>query len=203
MDYRDSGVDIDAGNETVRRIKSLAKATFTPGVLSDIGSFGGLFQLDRDRYREPGARVERRRRRHQAQGGVHDGPARHRGRRPREPLRERHPRPGRASRCSSSTTSRRDGCRPRSPSRSSPASRADAARTGARCSAERPPRCPVSTPTASTTSRASSSAWSIERSVIDGRSICAGRCPDRPAVRRPAHQRLLARAADRCSSGSA
>ena len=53
MDYRDSGVDIDAGNETVRRIKSLAKATFTPGVLSDIGSFGGLFRLDRDRYQDP------------------------------------------------------------------------------------------------------------------------------------------------------
>jgi phosphoribosylformylglycinamidine cyclo-ligase len=53
MDYRDSGVDIDAGNETVRRIRSIAKATFTPGVLSDIGSFGGLFQIDRDRYREP------------------------------------------------------------------------------------------------------------------------------------------------------
>jgi phosphoribosylformylglycinamidine cyclo-ligase len=53
MDYRESGVDIDAGNETVRRIRSIAKATFTPGVLSDIGSFGGLFQIDRDRYREP------------------------------------------------------------------------------------------------------------------------------------------------------
>jgi phosphoribosylformylglycinamidine cyclo-ligase len=53
MDYRQSGVDIDAGNETVRRIRSLARATFTPGVLSDIGSFGGLFRLDRDRYREP------------------------------------------------------------------------------------------------------------------------------------------------------
>ena len=53
MDYRDSGVDIAAGNETVRRIKSLAKATFTAGVLSDIGSFGGLFQIDRERYREP------------------------------------------------------------------------------------------------------------------------------------------------------
>src|SRR6266576_1846767 len=53
MDYRQSGVDIDAGNETVRRIKSLARATFTPGVLSDIGSFGGLFQIDRERYREP------------------------------------------------------------------------------------------------------------------------------------------------------
>jgi phosphoribosylformylglycinamidine cyclo-ligase len=53
MDYRESGVDIDAGNETVRRIKSLARGTFTPGVLSDIGSFGGLFRLDRERYRDP------------------------------------------------------------------------------------------------------------------------------------------------------
>jgi phosphoribosylformylglycinamidine cyclo-ligase len=52
MDYRQAGVDVDAGNETVRRIKSLARATFTPGVLSDIGSFGGLFRLDRDRYED-------------------------------------------------------------------------------------------------------------------------------------------------------
>src|SRR5947208_3637420 len=53
IDYRASGVDIDAGNETVRRIKSLAKSTFTPGVLSEIGSFGGLFALDKTRYAEP------------------------------------------------------------------------------------------------------------------------------------------------------
>src|SRR5437762_186307 len=53
MDYKASGVDIDAGNETVRRIRSLARGTFTPGVLSDIGSFGGLFRLDRDRYQDP------------------------------------------------------------------------------------------------------------------------------------------------------
>jgi phosphoribosylformylglycinamidine cyclo-ligase len=46
MDYKKSGVDIDAGNETVRRIKKLARATFTPGVLSDIGLFGGLFRFD-------------------------------------------------------------------------------------------------------------------------------------------------------------
>jgi phosphoribosylformylglycinamidine cyclo-ligase len=45
MDYRQSGVNIDAGNETVRRIKGLARSTFTPGVLSEIGSFGGLFRL--------------------------------------------------------------------------------------------------------------------------------------------------------------
>ena len=52
-DYRSSGVDIDAGNETVRRIKSLARSTFTPGVLSDIGSFGGLFRLDTSAWQEP------------------------------------------------------------------------------------------------------------------------------------------------------
>ena len=45
MDYRQSGVNIDAGNETVRRIKSLARGTFTPGVLSEIGAFGGLFRM--------------------------------------------------------------------------------------------------------------------------------------------------------------
>ena len=45
MDYKQSGVDIDAGNEVVRRIKGLARATFTPGVVSELGSFGGLFHL--------------------------------------------------------------------------------------------------------------------------------------------------------------
>ena len=45
IDYRQSGVDIDAGNEVVRRIKSLARSTYTPGVLSGVGSFGGLFAL--------------------------------------------------------------------------------------------------------------------------------------------------------------
>src|SRR6266542_487377 len=53
MEYKTAGVDIDAGNETVRRIRSLARSTFTPGVLSEIGSFGGLFRLDRDRYQDP------------------------------------------------------------------------------------------------------------------------------------------------------
>jgi phosphoribosylformylglycinamidine cyclo-ligase len=52
-DYRRAGVDIEAGNETVRRIKSLARSTFTAGVLSEIGSFGGLFHLNQDRYRDP------------------------------------------------------------------------------------------------------------------------------------------------------
>ena len=44
-DYQSAGVDIDAGNEVVRRIRSLARGTFTAGVLSDLGSFGGLFSL--------------------------------------------------------------------------------------------------------------------------------------------------------------
>ena len=46
MDYKQAGVDIEAGNEVVRRIRALARGTFTRGVLSDIGSFGGLFRLD-------------------------------------------------------------------------------------------------------------------------------------------------------------
>ena len=53
MEYKTAGVDIDAGNETVRRIRTLARSTFTPGVLSEIGSFGGLFRLDRERYQDP------------------------------------------------------------------------------------------------------------------------------------------------------
>ncbi|MDP9323957.1 MAG: phosphoribosylformylglycinamidine cyclo-ligase [Acidobacteriota bacterium] len=46
MDYKQAGVDIDAGNDVVRRIRLLARGTFTPGVLSEIGSFGGLFRLN-------------------------------------------------------------------------------------------------------------------------------------------------------------
>ena len=53
MDYKASGVDIDAGNETVRRIRGLARSTFTPGVLSDIGSFGGLFRLEPGQFKDP------------------------------------------------------------------------------------------------------------------------------------------------------
>ena len=53
VDYRTSGVDIEAGNEVVRRVKRLAQGTFTSGVLSDIGSFGGLFRPDLTAYAEP------------------------------------------------------------------------------------------------------------------------------------------------------
>ena len=51
--YKAAGVDIDAGNETVRRIKSIARGTFTPGVLSEIGSFGGLFSLASGGWTDP------------------------------------------------------------------------------------------------------------------------------------------------------
>lgn len=53
LSYRDAGVDIDAGNELVKRIKPAVKSTMRPGVLTGIGGFGGLFRIDPDRYRDP------------------------------------------------------------------------------------------------------------------------------------------------------
>ena len=53
MDYKSSGVDIDAGQEVVERVKHLAKTTFTEGVLSDIGTFGGLFRPELTGMEEP------------------------------------------------------------------------------------------------------------------------------------------------------
>ena len=44
--YAAAGVDIDAQERALGRVKKLVKSTFTPGVLSDIGSFGGLFRPD-------------------------------------------------------------------------------------------------------------------------------------------------------------
>ena len=51
--YREAGVDIEAGEEMVRRIKPLVRETFTPGVLRDIGAFGAFFELDLQKYRRP------------------------------------------------------------------------------------------------------------------------------------------------------
>ena len=51
--YRDAGVDIEAGEATVERIKPLVRQTFTPGVLADIGAFGGFFAPDFASYTEP------------------------------------------------------------------------------------------------------------------------------------------------------
>ena len=51
--YADAGVDIDRSNRTKQRIKYLAHKTFTKGVLSEIGGFGGLFAVDRAKYVDP------------------------------------------------------------------------------------------------------------------------------------------------------
>ena len=51
--YRDAGVDIDAGDEFVDRIKPLVRSTFRPEVLTDLGGFGGLFGLQSGKYKEP------------------------------------------------------------------------------------------------------------------------------------------------------
>jgi phosphoribosylformylglycinamidine cyclo-ligase len=51
--YAAAGVDIDAQDEALRRVKKLVRKTFTPGVLSDIGNFGGLFRPDLSGMEEP------------------------------------------------------------------------------------------------------------------------------------------------------
>jgi phosphoribosylformylglycinamidine cyclo-ligase len=53
MDYKQSGVDIESGDAAVRRIKDIARATFTPGVLSEIGAFGGMFRFPASTYQDP------------------------------------------------------------------------------------------------------------------------------------------------------
>jgi phosphoribosylformylglycinamidine cyclo-ligase len=53
VDYKDAGVDISAADAAKARIKKLAKGTFNASVLSEIGSFGGMFLPDLSRYREP------------------------------------------------------------------------------------------------------------------------------------------------------
>ena len=53
LTYKDAGVDIDAGNELVERIKPFVARTRRPEVLAGIGGFGGLFALPPGRYREP------------------------------------------------------------------------------------------------------------------------------------------------------
>lgn len=53
LTYKDSGVDVHAGYETVKLIKDYVKKTHTDGVVSDIGGFGGLFSIDKDKYEEP------------------------------------------------------------------------------------------------------------------------------------------------------
>ncbi|SEO67368.1 phosphoribosylformylglycinamidine cyclo-ligase [Aquisalimonas asiatica] len=53
LTYRDAGVDIDAGNSLVDRIRPAVARTQRPEVLGGLGGFGGLFALPTDRYRQP------------------------------------------------------------------------------------------------------------------------------------------------------
>src|SRR5512141_1960467 len=52
LSYKDAGVDIDAGDALVERIKPLARRTMREGVLAGIGGFGALFEVPK-RYKEP------------------------------------------------------------------------------------------------------------------------------------------------------
>ena len=53
LSYRDAGVDIDAGNRLIDRIKPFAASTRRPEVMGGLGGFGALFELPPNRYREP------------------------------------------------------------------------------------------------------------------------------------------------------
>lgn len=53
LTYKDAGVDIEAGYESVKLMKNHVKRTFRPEVLTDIGGFGGLFALNKEKYNQP------------------------------------------------------------------------------------------------------------------------------------------------------
>lgn len=53
IDYKSAGVDVEAGYESVKLMKNDVKRTFRPEVLTDIGGFGGLFALNKEKYEEP------------------------------------------------------------------------------------------------------------------------------------------------------
>ncbi len=53
INYKDSGVDIDAGNELIQRIKPFAKSTTRAGADTNLGGFGGLFDLAKCNYKDP------------------------------------------------------------------------------------------------------------------------------------------------------
>ena len=51
--YKDAGVDIDAGNQAIKNIKSHVQSTYNKNVLTQIGAFGGAFSFDKDKYQNP------------------------------------------------------------------------------------------------------------------------------------------------------
>ena len=105
ISYRDSGVDIDAGNALVEAIKPLAKSTRRPGADADLGGFGALFDLKAAGFKDPDPGRRQRRRRHQAQDRHRDRPARHASASTSSPCASTTCWRRAPSRCSSSTTS--------------------------------------------------------------------------------------------------
>lgn len=53
LTYKDAGVDKEAGYKEVQLIKNIVKTTFNSGVVSDLGGFGGMFRIDKDKYENP------------------------------------------------------------------------------------------------------------------------------------------------------
>lgn len=53
LTYKKSGVDISRGNRLVHAVRPMARSTFSPDVMNDIGSFGAFYRLDKKRYRDP------------------------------------------------------------------------------------------------------------------------------------------------------
>ena len=53
LSYRDAGVNIDAGNRLVTRIKEICKSTHRPEVISELGGFASFFQLAQHQYQQP------------------------------------------------------------------------------------------------------------------------------------------------------
>ncbi len=53
LDYRKAGVNLDAAEQSVEAIKKLARSTYRPEVIQDIGGFSGLFSLNKEKYRNP------------------------------------------------------------------------------------------------------------------------------------------------------
>jgi len=53
LTYKDAGVDIDAADKFVNKVKDIVKPTFRPEVMSSIGGFGGMFALNKQKYENP------------------------------------------------------------------------------------------------------------------------------------------------------
>ena len=105
LTYRDAGVDIDAGNSLVDRIKPAAAATARPGVMGGLGGFGALFDLKAAGFRDPvlvaatdgvGTKLKI---------AIETGEYTHDRHRPRGHVRQRPRRAGRGAAASSSTIS--------------------------------------------------------------------------------------------------